>query len=729
MKQVFSIFHSDIKRLVKQFFALVVAGGLCAIPSLYAWFNIYSNWDPYANTGNIKIAIVNQDDGFLLDGKQENMGEDIVESLRENNKIGWTESTKEDAINGVRSGEFYAAVVIDPLFTKSMVEAFSQGVSEPTIFYYENEKRNAVATKITDTAVSTLKNNINEKYVETLVSSLFEMTEDYKKELDEDTADASPREKVEDLQKNLKTYKNALDIVVNGNQSLGEIFDETEGKVGQAKTTLQNSESKLDAAKNTLQNPPRNYDTYAKNIKDSLVSIESSISNLESLMKEAATSPQAVDFKDKLEEAKKNATDIKKQLETLDGILATLEDMWFIPSADREKISEIRVYIQSMNENLDSIVAELEALGLNPNALADISGNNPVDMVKNTGSMQGLKSALTNAMDAAKGLKGSYDNGLKPNVDDSKERLKSILTDSKAILQSMEITMDSVQQMSDQTATTVETTNQSLKQVQNSLNLAIQKCDRVLTEIDKVENGGLLDTMLSIMDGNPETYGAFFSSLVEVETKEIYPVANYGSGVTPFYSTLAIWVGAMLLTAIFKPHASKKDYPKASNNQLFFGRYLLFFLLGQIQTAIIVGGDIFLLHCQVIHPWLFYLASAVTSFVFTLLIFALAATFGDIGKALGVVLVVIQIAGSGGTFPIELLPDVYRKIYIFFPFPYAINAMRETIGGMYDHNYVMNLLYLLVFAVVALVIGLVIRKPLIGLNHYVEERMEDTRLM
>ena len=526
MKQVFSIFHSDIKRLVKQFFALVVAGGLCAIPSLYAWFNIYSNWDPYANTGNIKIAIVNQDDGFLLDGKHENMGEDIVESLRENNKIGWTESTKEDAINGVRSGEFYAAVVIDPLFTKSMVEAFSQGVSEPTIFYYENEKRNAVATKITDTAVSTLKNNINEKYVETLVSSLFEITEDYKKELDEDTADASPREKVEDLQKNLKTYKNALDIVVNGNQSLGEIFDDTEGKVGQAKTTLQNSESKLDAAKNTLQNPPRNYDTYAKNIKDSLVSIESSISNLESLMKEATTSPQAVDFKDKLEEAKKNATDIKKQLETLDGILATLEDMWFIPSADREKISEIRGYIQSMNENLDSIVAELEALGLNPNALADISGNNPVDMVKNTGSMQGLKSALGNAMDAAKGLKGSYDNGLKPNVDDSKERLKSILTDSKAILQSMEITMDSVQQMSDQTATTVETTNQSLKQVQNSLNLAIQKCDRVLTEIDKVENGGLLDTMLSIMDGNPETYGALFSSLVEVETKEIYPVAN-----------------------------------------------------------------------------------------------------------------------------------------------------------------------------------------------------------
>ena len=117
------------------------------------------------------------------------------------------------------------------------------------------------------------------------------------------------------------------------------------------------------------------------------------------------------------------------------------------------------------------------------------------------------------------------------------------------------------------------------------------------------------------------------------------------------------------------------------------------------------------------------------SFTFTLLIYALALSFGDVGKALAVVVMVIQIAGSGGTFPIELLPSIYRNIYIFFPFPYAINAMRETIGGMYGSDYMKYLAELLIFAAAALVLGLVIRIPFVKLNHFVEKRMEDTKMM
>ena len=169
--------------------------------------------------------------------------------------------------------------------------------------------------------------------------------------------------------------------------------------------------------------------------------------------------------------------------------------------------------------------------------------------------------------------------------------------------------------------------------------------------------------------------------------------------------------------------------PNVKLHQLFFGRYLLFFVLGQIQAAIVVFGDIYILHCQILDKGVFWLTASVTSFVFTLLVYALTLSFGDIGKAIAVVIMVIQIAGSGGTFPIELLPAVYRNIYIFFPFPYAINAMRETIGGMYGNTYVKSMGELLIFAVASLAIGLIIRKPFIKLNHFVEERMEDTKMM
>ena len=99
------------------------------------------------------------------------------------------------------------------------------------------------------------------------------------------------------------------------------------------------------------------------------------------------------------------------------------------------------------------------------------------------------------------------------------------------------------------------------------------------------------------------------------------------------------------------------------------------------------------------------------------------------GKALVVVMVVIQIAGSSGTFPIELLPDFYRRVYIFFPFPYAINAMRECIGGLYENTYGECLAELLIFAGVGLFIGLVVRIPFMGLNRFIEERMEDTKIL
>lgn len=167
-------FAKDIKGLVKNPFAMIIALGLCVIPSLYAWFNIYSNWDPYANTSNIKIAVVSEDKGYTLsDGTTENMGNEVVEELKENTKIGWVFLEDSDAaLEGVRNGDYYAAVIISDSFTYSMYNVFKENFKNPTITYYENEKRNAVATKITDTAVSTVKQSINEKFIEVVASTI-----------------------------------------------------------------------------------------------------------------------------------------------------------------------------------------------------------------------------------------------------------------------------------------------------------------------------------------------------------------------------------------------------------------------------------------------------------------------------------------------------------------------------------------------------------------------------
>ncbi len=199
--------------------------------------------------------------------------------------------------------------------------------------------------------------------------------------------------------------------------------------------------------------------------------------------------------------------------------------------------------------------------------------------------------------------------------------------------------------------------------------------------------------------------------MVQTTVNAVYPIENYGSAMAPFYSVLAIWVGGVILSSILegtRPHGGACE-PRPA--ELFFGRYLLFFIMSQLQAAIIVTGDLYLLKRAVSPSGAMYLTASLTAFTFSLLIYSMALSFGDVGKALVVVIMVMQIAGSSGTFPIELLPEIYQKIYRFFPFPYAIDAMRECICGMYGSYYGQQLAFLLLFAAAALLIGLLVRRP------------------
>ena len=198
---------------------------------------------------------------------------------------------------------------------------------------------------------------------------------------------------------------------------------------------------------------------------------------------------------------------------------------------------------------------------------------------------------------------------------------------------------------------------------------------------------------------------------------------------TPFYSIIALWVGGVMLVTLMNCNVDRRKYPRITEAQGFFGRYLIFFLIGQIQAAVVVAGDIFLLHCSPAHPWLMWLAASVTSMVFVALIYALTLAFGDIGRAAVIVIMMIQIAGSSGTFPIEILPPIFSKIYLFFPFPYAINAMREAICGLYQNDFVIYLAQLMVFLLAAVVIGVCVRKPFAGVKQFMYDKMRETEVM
>lgn len=723
MKNILAIFKADVRGLVKNVLALIIIIGLCILPSLYAWFNIYSNWDPYANTGNIKIAAYSEDEGYTgEDGTVQNMGGKILDNLKENTAIGWTMvNSGEEAIEGVKSGDYYAAVVIEKDFSYKMFNMFAEGFANPGITYYENEKKNAVATKITDTAVSTLQQSIDAQFVDVVIRTVFEQTNNVSGEIETNNKIKEFTEKLTAVNNNLITYETTIESLISANKelttSVGKAQDEIDSLKGQVDTGIDD----VTGVQNGISTTRTSLSDFNAKVKESVAQIESSLDKVVSELENTTVTDDVRKMADDMIQTMKDVNTLKKEALKLEAAIKGIK----LPSDYDKETQDALNAIGSVIGNADDIREVINGLGIT-DAADKVTSRIEAEFAKKTDSVE---DAVRTCKDYASNMRNMFTNSLMPQIDGILANTEQILATVNTLLESINTTLENTGTIFDGMVSTIGSTNQSLEQMQ----VIIQGVSEKLKSVTELFNGTTEDervqALRKLMSGDPDTYGEFFSEPVKIDTVEVYPIANYGSAMTPFYTVLALWVGALLLTALVKVKAEPKNLQGVKLHQLYFGRYLLFFVLGQIQALVVVLGDIYLLHCQILDKGLFWFTASLTSFVFTLLVYSLTLSFGDIGKAVAVVIMVIQIAGSGGTFPIELLPSVYRNIYIFFPFPYAINAMRDTIGGMYGNMYVKSLLQLMIFAVAALVLGLVIRKPFIKWNHFVEKRMEDTKMM
>lgn len=723
MKNILAIFKADVRGLVKNVLALIIIIGLCILPSLYAWFNIYSNWDPYANTGNIKIAAYSEDEGYTgEDGTVQNMGGKILDNLKENTAIGWTMvNSGEEAIEGVKSGDYYAAVVIEKDFSYKMFNMFAEGFANPGITYYENEKKNAVATKITDTAVSTLQQSIDAQFVDVVIRTVFEQTNNVSGEIETNNKIKEFTDKLTAVNNNLITYETTIESLISANKelttSVGKAQDEIDSLKGQVDTGIDD----VTGVQNGISTTRTSLSDFNAKVKESVAQIESSLDKVVSELENTTVTDDVRKMADDMIQTMKDVNTLKKEALKLEAAIKGIK----LPSDYDKETQDALNAIGSVIGNADDIREVINGLGIT-DAADKVTSRIEAEFAKKTDSVE---DAVRTCKDYASNMRNMFTNSLMPQIDGILANTEQILATVNTLLESINTTLENTGTIFDGMVSTIGSTNQSLEQMQVIIRGVSEKLKSVTELFNGTTEDERVQALRKLMSGDPDTYGEFFSEPVKIDTVEVYPIANYGSAMTPFYTVLALWVGALLLTALVKVKAEPKNLQGVKLHQLYFGRYLLFFVLGQIQALVVVLGDIYLLHCQIIDKGLFWFTASLTSFVFTLLVYSLTLSFGDIGKAVAVVIMVIQIAGSGGTFPIELLPSVYRNIYIFFPFPYAINAMRETIGGMYGNMYVKSLLQLMIFAVAALVLGLVIRKPFIKWNHFVEKRMEDTKMM
>lgn len=687
MRNIWTVFKTDIRTLSKCFFACVVVVAIALLPSLYAWLNIYSNWDPYGNTGGISIAVASLDEGYTdADGTYENKGDDVVADLREATSINWViVDTEEEAKGGVESGDYYAAVVIDKQFSRNMYRMLTDWTGKPAITYYENAKKNAVATKITDTAVETLKRSISENYLEVVIGGIMEQSNLLAADLTADDPEAAVKGVLYQAQDLLHACGRMMDAfeaaggsgvsessaaaleaaVANINKNLpdGAQLQQTAAEIQlQLNTALARVERVLDRMNSAIENAPE-LPSAQQQLRDAAAQLEKAADTLETWAAGLEASGTEAG-KTQAEAARQTAAECRKTAKQLRALAESPD------SADL--LADCDALVKSIRTMVDRIPVTSKALQRELDTVAGQVADTMEGMAALAGDAKVMKTALAETADA---------------VGDTMALLRPA---TEKLLTSLESTID---------------------------------------DLEGLTTDEYMDTLVGILGGDPAVYGQYFPEMVQTSVNAVYPIANYGSAMTPFYTVLAIWVGGVILSSLIKIHARTEGLIDPKPAELYFGRYLFFFVLSQIQAAVIVTGDLYILKVQCLHPGMLYLTGALTAFTFSLLIYSLALSFGDVGKAIVVVIMVMQIAGSSGTFPIELLPAIYQKIYRFFPFPYAIDAMRECICGMYGNYYWQQIGFLLLFAAAALLIGLLVRRPFMGLNHFMEEKLEETELL
>lgn len=737
MRKIFAILKHDFMQLRGNAIALLVIMGLAIMPCFYAWFNIAGGWDPYGNSGQVKVALANSDEG--IEGGivpfRVNVGERVVTSLTGSEKIGYVVTDEDDALEGVRSGEYYAAVVIPKNFTSNLLSVLTKNPEHPQLDYFVNEKRNPIASIVTGKASGSIQTMVDEgftKAVSEVVIDLFD-----------EVSSLTDNEGVATMGTNLKGSVDGVLTVLERSASdiaaYKSVIASIRSVLGSSSTIVGNNSTSLNVAGalSDAADGVRTLDSVASSAKDAANATidagKSSVDDVKAAIDEAFAT--AGNKTDQLVEALGKANEVAKarrdelvsfrgKLDNLNGEISSHEASF----GDITVALKVEADISDLLQRVDNAISYLnELIDSTDKTVADIQStksNTEADRAE-------LERLASEAQNAIESVRSSYND----NLSGSLGGLASTI--DAAAAKAVDLS-DSLKSGSQKLTSAVEKADDGLGKMEETLDNASKKLLDVANKIkslrDKLQNAltsGNMDLVRTIMGGDAASLIDFLSAPVGLDRQAFYAVENNGSAMTPFYTTMALWVGGTLIGLLIYVGISKKTEEEvgAAPRHAYFGRLAFILCIGAIQSVLLLLGDLYFLKVQCANPVLFVLTGLLASTVFLNIIYSLAMSFGDAGKAIAVFIMVLQVAGSGGTFPVQMLPEFFQKAYPLMPFVHSENAFRAAMFGTYNNDWLMEMGILALYLIPALLLGLLLRKPFVRLFEWIEEKMEETKLM
>ena len=695
MKQIIEIFKSDIKEIFRKVNTWIIIIGLIFLPSMYAWPNILSSWDPYSHTNNIKVAVISEDEGATVEGKNVNLGESLIINLKGNKNLDWQfVSSKQQAENGVKIGDFYASIVIPKSFSSDITSITRGELKKATIEYTVNEKINAISPKITNSGASALANTIGKNFVEVANGVIFEKLHEAGVKFEENLpAIEQVKEKINHLNDNFTNYENSLNELIGKVDRGYNVLNTIHGTLPEIDRAATNSIMLANKTNVTIKNIENFNEIMLKNINtqfDKVIEISGEVVKVAELIQKKPTNPEETKAKmkalDSRFEAAEKRLDIAKDIfEFLNSLsdqnlfqkqLTKINTM----ESDITKLRSLNKKIYSNIDNYDAISTKVKADFL---TISKRVNYNSIDFKKklNTEVAPLIKRVLTNA--------------------DTKIRnVSSVISRAQAQIPTINAKISEAE-------VKIQTAQGKLLKLQGEMPEIKEKVQKLTGIVNKAD--GEIDTnaLFNLLKVDYKQQAEFFANPVQLKENQLYHIKNYGSAMTPFYTVLSIWVGALLMSSLLTTKVEDEEN-KYKPYQKYFGRGLLFMIISLLQTLIITLGDMYLLGTQANSPYRFVIYALLISLLFSAIIYTTVCLLGNVGKAVCIILLVLQIGSSGGTFPIQMTSRFFQILYPKVPFTYSIGLLREAVGGVYIPAVNRDMKILLTYLVITLVGGAIL---------------------
>jgi YhgE/Pip-like protein len=728
---------------------------------MYSLINIKASWDPYANTGGIKIAVINDDKGTIYKEQNINLGNDLVDKLKDNDKLGWVFTDKESAKKDLLLEKYYATIEIPENFSEDATTLVDKNIEKPKLIYTVNEKKNAVAPKMTDSGIKTVKNELDENVIKSVSGILFRICNERGIDIQDNRSKIRQiADNIYELDDNMAELETLLDTANVGTEELGKVLNKTNDMLPTISDTLESSEDFLNNSKSVLDDTQGELSDISPIIKQDLEKSERvldnssvELNNLDKNIIPEVAKKTLLNVRDSAKATKETLSDVESKLNSIKKFINKLSRIDIqVPSfgggvinsdqlnslqqqlnnqvdalnSMQDNLKDISKIISDTTDKLDTIQDKLQIVIDKSDEELEKIDNGELD----TQTLKDLIKVVNEVHTLVADLTDRYSSEIAPGVEKGFNSTRDILDNSLDIVKEGIKTLPEVENLLNVSQDAVHLSKDELNNLKSKFPEAKDKIHELADKVREKDEDHSIDELLDMMTSNWENQSDFVASPVEIQNNRLFPWTNYGTAATPFYTVLCLWVGGLLGSALLALGSPEfEDGTKIKPYEMYLGKLLVFLSIGTCQAVVASSGALFILKSYSVHPVMTILYSVFVSIIFIIIIYTAASLLEAVGKAIMIVLLVLQMAGASGNFPIEVTPMIFQKIYPYLPFTYAISGMRQIMAGIVYPILFKDIAMLSVYAIILLIIGMVSKGTINKLTTKTMEKLNMSGIM